>query len=146
MPEALRVKALALLARREFSRAALAKRLAPLAESAEALEQVLDDLATGQQQSDIRYAENRVSTCARRYGNCRLAHELREEGVDDETIQMALGQSGDEMQRCQEVWRKKFGGRFGDAAERMKQQRFLRYRGFSSEAIRQVLQGVADHE
>jgi regulatory protein len=146
MPDALRAKALALLARRDFSRAALAKRLMPLAESAEALEHVLDGLAARQQQSDARYAENRVGARGRRYGNRRLARELREEGVSDEMIAAALNQGGDETPRCREVWQKKFGVLPHDAAERMRQQRFLHYRGFSPEAIRQVLQGLADDE
>lgn len=142
MPDTLRARALGYLARREYSRAELLRKLAPMAESEEVLAQLLDDLCVHQQLSDARYAENRVSIRGRRYGNGRLAQELRQAGVADEAIASALAGGGDELRRCLTVWQKKFGTLPVTPEDRVKQQRFLLYRGFSRDAIQQVLQGL----
>lgn len=142
MPESLEARALALLARREHSRAELQRKLAPHAESAEILAEVLDELVRRRKLSDDRYAEMRVTVRGRRYGNNRLAQELRQSGVEPEAIASALAQGEDEHNRCQSVWQKKFGTLPDSPAERARQQRFLQYRGFSQEAIRRVLQGL----
>ncbi|MDR3055370.1 MAG: recombination regulator RecX [Zoogloeaceae bacterium] len=144
MPDTLRAKAFAMLARREYSRATLAKKLSPLAESAEELQGLLDELVARQQLSDERYAEMRIRARGRRYGNQRLAHELRQDGVADELIASRLAQGEDETRRCLEVWQKKFAALPDNLADRVKQQRFLHYRGFAPSAIRQVLQGLMD--
>lgn len=144
MPESLRAKALGYLARREHSRAELRRKLAAHAESAEMLDALLDELEKGRQLSDKRYAEARVVVRSGRYGNGRLAQELRQAGVDDEAIGLALASGEDEMARCRAVWQKKFGVLPGTLPERMKQERFLQYRGFSRESIRQVLLGLSE--
>ncbi len=149
MPENLEARALALLARREHSRAELRRKLATHAESAEQLERLLDELERRRQLSDVRYAENRVSIRGRRYGNGRLLQEMRQSGVAPEAITSALAAAGDEAGRCRQVWQKKFGLLPDTPVERARQQRFLQYRGFSQEAIRQVLQGLnedGEHE
>jgi regulatory protein len=141
MPDALRVQALKYLARREHSRAELRAKLAPLAESEEQLENLLDALQAERLLSDQRYASQRVAARAGRFGNSRLKRELRTQGVGDEDIAAAVEGGGDETERCRAVWRKKFGNAPGSAEERARQMRFLQYRGFSSEAIRRVLRG-----
>ncbi|MDR0233886.1 MAG: recombination regulator RecX [Zoogloeaceae bacterium] len=138
----LRGKALALLARREYSRALLAKKLMPFAESEQALESVLDDLAASLMLSDARYASNRARARGSRYGNARLTRELEEAGVAAETISVALAATEDESRRCRAVWQKQFGALPDTLAERARQVRFLQYRGFSSDSIRQVLNGT----
>ena len=142
MPDALRVRALQLLARREHGRAELARKLAPHAASAEDVDRLLDDLTRGGQLSDARYAELRVQLRGRRYGNARLAQELRQAGVADETLTAALAAGADETGRCQAVWQKKFGVLPASPGERARQQRFLQSRGFALDAIRRVLQGL----
>ena len=137
MPD-LRVRALQCLTRRDYSRADLRARLAAHAESAEELEAVLDALQAERLLSDHRYASQRV--VAR--GNGRLRQELRQHGVSDGDIEAALPEAGDEGERCRSIWAKKFGRPPASAEERAKQMRFLQYRGFSSEAIRQALRGV----
>lgn len=146
MPENLRARALGYLARREHSRAELRRKLTAHAESAEMLDGLLDELEKGRQLSDKRYAEARVMVRSGRYGNGRLAQELRQAGVDDESIGLALASGEDEMARCRAVWQKKFGVLPGSLPERMKQERFLQYRGFSRESIRQVLQGLSEED
>jgi regulatory protein len=76
-----------------------------------------------------------------RFGNARLAHELRTQGVADELVKQALTNVEDEQLRAQQVWQRKFGNQAVDAAERARQMRFLINRGFSGETIRRVLRG-----
>ncbi len=141
MPD-LRVRALQLLTRRDYSRAELQKKLAAHAESAEELASVLDTLQGERLLSDHRYATQRVTARAGRYGDARLKQELRLKGVSDDDIAAALPEGGDETERCLAVWQRKFGQPAQTPEERAKQVRFLQYRGFSSEAIRRVLRGV----
>jgi len=141
MPD-LRVKALQLLTRRDHSRAELRAKLASEAASAEALDAVLDTLQAQRLLSDHRYASQRVAARGKRYGNARLKQELRQKGVADDDIAAALPEAGDETERCRAIWLKKFGQPPQSADERAKQMRFLLYRGFSGEAIRQVISGA----
>ncbi len=141
----LRQRALRLLARREHARAELKKKLAPHAESAgcseEQLDALLDDLAGRRLLSDARYAEMRVSSRGARFGNARLAQELKSQGVPDEVAGDALAAAGDELARAHAIWRRKFGKLPSEAAERARQTRYLLYRGFSGDVIRRVLRG-----
>jgi regulatory protein len=146
MPESLRVKALRLLSRRDYSRVELQRKLAPCAESEAALQKLLDDLAASRQLSDARYAESRVNVRGRRYGNSRLAYELRQAGVEEEVIAATLSAGEDEIGRCQAVWRKKFGVLPTSPNERVKQQNFLRQRGFAPDAIRQALNNLNEND
>jgi regulatory protein len=138
MPD-LRVLALKLLTRRDFSRFELRAKLAVEAESEEQLDTVLDILQSERLLSDQRYATQRVLARARRFGNARLKQDLRQHGVGDEDIAAALPEGGDETERCQSVWSRKFGSPPQTAEERAKQMRFLQYRGFSGEAIKQTM-------
>ena len=143
MSHSLRERALRLLARREHARGELARKLMPHAESEEELTGVLEDLAARGLLSDERYVEMRLHARAARFGNARLSHELRQQGVDDALVQAALADAGDELQRAHAVWQSKFGARTEtpDATERARQMRFLLSRGFSGETIRRVLRG-----
>jgi len=139
---ALRVAALRLLTRRDHSRAELKAKLAMQAESEDQLDAVLDTLQAERLLSDHRYASQRVVARAGRYGNARLRQELRQRGIGDDDIAVALPEAGDETERCRAIWAKKFGRPPQSAEERAKQRRFLQYRGFSGEAIRRVMRGV----
>ena len=139
----LRQRALRLLARREHARAELKKKLAPHAESEAQLDALLEDLAGRRLLSDTRYAEMRVSSRGARYGNARLAQELRQQGVSAEDSATALAEAGDELQRAHGIWARKFGTLPVDAADRLRQTRFLMSRGFSGETIRRLMRGEA---
>lgn len=143
MSGTLRERALRLLARREHARVELSRKLAPHAESAEQLATLLDDLAARHLLSDERYVEMRLNARSARFGNARLAHELRTQGVAEDLVREALAGSEDEQSRARQVWLRKFGSQPAavDAAERARQMRFLASRGFSGETIRRVLRG-----
>jgi len=140
----LRVRALQCLTRRDHSRAELRAKLAVHAQSEEELTAVLDALQAERLLSDTRYASQRVAVRGTRYGNGRLRQELRQKGVSDPDIEAALPEAGDEGERCRAIWGKKFGRPPQSAEERAKQMRFLQYRGFSANAIRQALRGADD--
>lgn len=138
MPD-LRVQALKLLTRRDHSRAELRAKLAVEAETEDELDAVLDRLQSERLLSDQRFATQRVIAKARRFGDARLRQDLRQHGVGDADIVAALPEGGDESERCHAVWARKFGSLPQTPAERGKQMRFLQYRGFSSEAIKQTM-------
>ncbi len=144
----LRARALGMLARREHSRAELARKLVAYAGSDEALAALLDDLEARRLLSDARYVEARLNARGARYGNRRLSQELRARGVDAALVETALAACGDEVARALQVWQRRFGALppAQDAAGRAKQVRFLMRRGFSGETIRRVLGADFDEE
>ena len=141
MSDDLRRRALRLLSQRDHARAELKKKLAPHAESEEALDALLDDLAARRLLSDNRYAEMRVASRSNRYGNARLAQELRIQGVSEADAAEAIAGAGDELARAYGIWARKFGTLPADASDRARQTRFLMNRGFSGETIRRLLRG-----
>lgn len=148
MSDTLRERALRMLARREHARAELARKLAPHAESADALDALLDDLERRHLLSDERYAEMRVNVRSARYGNARLIQELRATGVDPGAVDQALATVEGEFSRARQVWQRKFGANMPpvDASERARQANFLMRRGFSGDIIRRLLRGDYEGE
>ena len=130
----LKARALRHLVRREHSRAELARKLAPHAESAQALEAVLDLLLSRKQQSDERFAEERARSLSRKYGAAKILHDLKIRGVSDEISQRVAAES-DDLQKAREILRKKFSSEAASREERAKRARFLQGRGFSYDVI-----------
>lgn len=138
-PLSLRARALNLLARREMSRLELQRKLAPHAESAEALEQVLNELAERHWQSDERFTEMWIHSKGQKHGRLRLQHELVAKGVERELIQQHLPDANDEQQHAILVLRKKFKHAATTPQDKQKQMRFLAYRGFEMDTIHRAL-------
>jgi|SRR5665647_2238714 len=136
----LRERALAMLARREHTRAEMTRKLAPHCEFPEQIEQLLDALAARGWLSETRFAESRANVLARKFGSRKIEYDLRSRGVSlevvEQTVDRALAQ---ELDNCRTAWGKKFGVLPQNAAERGRQMRFLAGRGFSAEAVRSVL-------
>ncbi len=133
-----------MLARREHSRAELARKLADNA-TPEDLQAVLDHLEQSGLLSDARFAESFVASRAVRFGSAKLRHSLRARGVADEVIAAALfAGAGSETARAREVWRRKFGVSPMDRSDYARQARFLQQRGFSAEVIRKVLKDTEE--
>ncbi|MFA5912956.1 MAG: recombination regulator RecX [Burkholderiales bacterium] len=136
----LRERALAMLARREHGRAELARKLAAHAESAEQVEALLDQLAARGWLSEQRFAQSRATVLARKFGSRKIEYDLRSRGVAAEVVERTVDEArAQELENCRTAWQKKFGALPQDAAERGRQMRFLAGRGFSAEAVRQVL-------
>ncbi|SDY36517.1 recombination regulator RecX [Nitrosomonas sp. Nm33] len=136
----LQTRAVSLLARREYSRLELEKKLASHAQTPEALSEVLDVLEQRGLLSAERLVEQVVHGRRHKYGAQRIRHELKEKGIADHLISTAMADLKEtELQTACEIWRKKFGVIPENLKERSKQARFLAGRGFSAEIIRQVL-------
>ena len=133
----LKARALRYLARREHSRAELARKLAPHAESHEALDALLDQLASKKQLSDERYAEERARSLARKYGTAKIRHDLRSKGIAEEIVGRIC--AGDELARARAILSRKYRDPANTREERARRARFLRSRGFSIDVIVRLL-------
>lgn len=142
----LRDRALAMLARREHTRAEMTRKLSPHCEFPEQIEQLLDALAARGWLCEARFAESRANTLKRKFGSRKIEHDLRSRGVSVEVVERTVEQArSQELENCRAAWQRKFGALPQDAAERGRQMRFLAGRGFSAEAVHQVLKsGDAD--
>lgn len=139
-PRSLKGRALGYLSRREYSRAELARKLAPYVGEDESVEPVLDALEKDGWLSDARFAESLVHRRASRVGVARIVSELKRHAVGDSLVEEVNAQLREtELTRAQAVWRKKFGALPQTPAERAKQARFLAARGFSSATIVKLL-------
>jgi regulatory protein len=141
-------RAVSLLARREHSRAELARKLTRRRKSDQEarsvdpaeVEQLLDQLEREGVLSDQRFAVSRVASRAQRYGNARLLNELQRSGVDRSIAAIAVaGSTESELVRARALWRRRFGVPPAYERERARQIRYLQARGFSSDTIRGVL-------
>jgi regulatory protein len=137
-PAELKARALRHLVRREHSRAELARKLAPHAESPQAIEAVLDSLLSKKQQSDERFAEERARVLSRKYGAARIEHDLKARGVSDD-ISARVSSTAGELERAKAILQRKYREPATTREEHAKRARFLQGRGFSYEVIRSVL-------
>jgi regulatory protein len=143
-PGELKARALRHLARREHSRAELERKLAPRAESPEALAQLLDALAAKRQLSDERYAEARAHQLARKYGAARIRQDLKAKGIDDD-IAGRIPAEG-EAARAAAILARKYRTPATTPRERARRMRFLLQRGFSHDTIRRVVSSADDDD
>lgn len=142
----LRERALKLLARREHSRAELARKLSAHAGDPAEIETVLDDCERRGWLSERRVVEQLVHARRSRFGARRIEQDLRQKGISGEAVATALAdlKSG-ELEAAREVWRKKFGGRPPRSpADRARQVRFLQGRGFELEVVLKIIKGGED--
>jgi regulatory protein len=144
-------RALRYLAQREHSRAELERKLARHVEDstdASAAEQIataLDELSAHGLISEARVAESVLTSQASRFGARRLRQTLQAKGLAPALVAATLQQARDtELERAQELWRRRFGTPPADAAERARQMRFLAGRGFEGDVIRRVVRGRQD--
>lgn len=143
----LRARALRHLARREYTRHELTLKLAPHAESAAEIAEVLDDFTQRGWLSEQRAAEQMVHARRSRYGMARIRRDMEAKGVAAEVVSSTVAALKEgELEAARAVWRRKFKALPAGAAERAKQARFLLGRGFSSEVITRLLRGLAKDE
>jgi regulatory protein len=132
----LRSRALSFLARREHSRAELARKLAPHLGECDDVAALLDELAAKGWLSDARFAEQAIRSKARRFGPRKLAYDLRAKGVDDEAIAAGLRAAGrDGVSSIEHVWKSRFRARPADEREKARHARFLMGRGFAADEV-----------
>ncbi|HLU78489.1 MAG TPA: recombination regulator RecX [Burkholderiaceae bacterium] len=139
----LKARAIALLSRREHSRAELRRKLAPHAEQPEVLDALLDELERGNWLSHERFAESLVHRRAARHGWRRVAQELRQHDLPPETLSAAIGElQCTEFERARAVWQKRFSQAPADAREYARQLRYMAARGFTGDTVRRILADV----
>jgi regulatory protein len=138
-PAELKARALRHLVRREHSRAELARKLAPHAESPQARETVLAELAQRKQLSDERYAETRAHWLSRKYGAARIRQDLKAHGVADAVIDR-VSPEGD-LEKAKAILARKYRQPATTREERAKRARFLQSRGFSHDVVGRLLFG-----
>jgi regulatory protein len=136
-PAELKARALRHLVRREHSRAELSRKLAPHAESPQAVEAVLDLLLSRKQQSDERFAAERSRVLSRKYGPAKIRQDLKARGIAEEVIDRLAVE--DEVRRARDILQRKYRDAAGTREERARRARFLQGRGFSYDTIRSVL-------
>jgi regulatory protein len=136
-PAELKARALRFLARREHSRAELSRKLAPHAESAEALLFLLEELEKRKQLSDERYAEVRSNWMARKYGAAKIRQDLKAKGVAEELA--ARVSTDGELERARAILARKYRDAAVSREEKARRMRFLQSRGFSFDTIRGAL-------
>ena len=140
MSAELQRRALRLLARREHTRAELARKLAPHSESASALEALLENLQARGNLSEERYAESRAHRLSRKFGAVRIRRELVARGVTAEVAaQFATDLAKSDLERARAILARKYKTVATSPRERARRMRFLYSRGFSEEVIRAAL-------
>ena len=137
--KSLKARALDLLARREYSRLELKRRLAPHAESEDEIDSLLAELSERQWQSDERYAEAFIHSKSRSRGRLRLQQELAAKGVDESLVRANLPDRDTELANALVVLHKKFAAPPQDFQEKQKQIRFMLYRGFEMDIVQAAL-------
>jgi len=136
----LEARALGWLARREYSRAELRRRLQPYEASEDEIDRLLDRLESRRLLSDERFTESLIHRRSSRFGVARIRQELAQHGVSAEDAAESLAAlRGSELDRARAVWLKRFGEPPVDQSDRLRQMRFLASRGFSHEVIRRLL-------
>jgi regulatory protein len=139
-PDAVREAAIALLARRDFASGELREKLRSRGYDPAIAAAVVADLTEERVLDDARYAENYVAYHAGRgHGPLRIGADLRSFGLRSELIDAALAAGQDWRALARAIRARKFGDQPPeDWTEKVRQARFLQYRGFSADHIRAV--------
>jgi regulatory protein len=133
----LRVAAIGLLSRREYSRHELYQKLVARTSSETYLLQLLDQLIESGYQCDQRFAESFLrSRINRGLGIMRIERELKEKGIDQDLIEQILQADIDWFELAYGCGLRKFQSLdLTDYKEKQKSFRYLAYRGFSMDQI-----------
>ena len=137
-------KAVSCLARREHSTFELQQKLERSGIAPDLVSEVVGDLQRQGLVSDQRFAEAFIRyRSGKGYGPQRIEMELNEKGIDRSLISLVLESSECNWIRlAKDVRIKKFGaGQPAEYKERARQARFLQYRGFTGDQIRNALGG-----
>lgn len=136
--------AIRLLARREYSRVELERRLVAKGHDDEATAECLDALAHEGLQSDARFAEVFLrSYIARGQGPLKIRAKLGERGIESDLIRSAFEEAAanelDWFTLACESLAKRFDGPGNTPRERARRERFLAGRGFDFDQTRHAL-------
>jgi regulatory protein len=144
--DAVRGKAIGLLARRDYPSRALKTRLEDAGFTPAAVESAVTELEDERFVSDERYVEAAVrGRAGRGQGPIRISIELRRQGVAPALVAEAVdARSPVWAERATELRHRRFGaGAPKDPRERARQVRFLLQRGFTGDHVRLALGAAA---
>lgn len=143
----LRQRALNLLGRREYSALELTRRLAAIGHDLDEIGSIVTDFEQRGWLSDARFAAQVVHSRAGQYGSRRIEQELREKGVDQQTIDGALEtRDVEDIDVARALWQKKFGVLAVTPQEKARQIRYLQSRGFPLGVVFKVIGGLSDDD
>ncbi len=143
-----RERAIHLLARREHSRKELRNKLIQKGFSAEQIDPELDSLEHRGWLSDLRFTESWIRHRIQSgYGPYRIRNELAEKGVSRDLIEQSFEEmTVDWVKMAHKVWQKKYNAMPQDWPEKVKQMRFLQYRGFFSQDIETMYEMIKSEQ
>lgn len=144
-PKAARKKAMDYLARREYGQRELEEKLVAAGFEATTAIDAVDRLTGEGLQDDRRFAESFVqSRINQGKGPVRIRQELADRKLSTSLIDATLeAADADWFELARDIRRKKFGGELpGEFAQKARQMRFLKYRGFETAHIQAA---VAPH-
>ena len=143
--QSLRARALGLLARREYSRQELERKLALHTENPGEIVELLDDFERRGWLSEKRVVAQVLASRRRRFGAQRIAYELHQKGISDRAVAGAREQLREsELDAARAVWARKFGTLPRDTRERARQVRFMQSRGFALETVLLIIRHGAE--
>lgn len=134
--------AVKLLSRREHSAYEIAEKLRQREFDNSEIEQAIEELKAGGWLSDERFAEAYIRMRQLKgFGPVRIAIELKERGVDELIVEAQLDTNDASwMHILEQQYQKKYRNTaIEDYNEKAKRIRFLQYRGFTLDAIYQVV-------
>ena len=136
----LRQKALRALARREYSRSELARKLGGGGESTTDIETLLLEFEASGWLSDERFAGGAARQRQGRFSQRYILEDLKSKGVAGNTAQDAVSAlEQDDYATALALWRQRFGTAPADQKEKARQVRFLQSRGFALQIVFRVL-------
>jgi regulatory protein len=137
-------RAVYLLARREHSRKELKNKLIQKGFDISDIERDLQELEDKGWLSDIRFTESWIRHRVESgFGPYRIKSELAERGISRSLIEQAFEEIDvDWVKIAHKVWQKKYNALPQDWAEKVKQMRFLQYRGFFTQDIETMYQMI----
>jgi regulatory protein len=139
-PKSLKARAVAALARREYSRTELRAKLVAAGAARDEIDAVLDELAAQGYLSDSRYAQAEVARKSGAYSRRAIAESLKARGVAADVAGAALAATDvDDRDVMVALWRRRFGVAPANERDKARQVRFLQSRGFALSAILRLL-------
>ena len=136
----LRQQALRALARRDYSRAELSRKLRGRDEASPELDALLDEFEKSGWLSDERFAGGAARQRQGRFSQRHIVEDLKSRGVTAATARTAVDAlEQDDAATALSLWRQRFGEPPANQKEKARQVRFLQSRGFSLSIAFQVL-------
>ena len=151
-PETIRARLLALIGKREYSRAQLVAKLADKCSEAELLEQLLDELEAAGVVDDERYCQALVQQRHNDgWGYLRINQDLRAAGIASELQERHLPAMSDNdywSAQALQLLQRKYGSEQSLKAQpvRTKAFAYLQRRGFTSAQALRAIEGFTSSE